>query len=192
MPTGKRPQPLQWVITTITFGPVYDSFAAANAAATADKVTARLTFTEALVLYVNGQNAYIQDATGAMMLYGTSTLKAGDKISGYVEGELYLYNGLPELANFTLNAETVSSDNEVVPTVVDAAALAENPQAFVSQYVQVSPAKFAEDKEVSTVTNVNFTVGETALILRNNFKVEFSVEAAKEYTVAGIVTIYVK
>ena len=176
--------------TTITFGPVYDSFAAANAAATADKVTARLTFTEALVLYVNGQNAYIQDATGAMMLYGTSTLKAGDKISGYVEGELYLYNGLPELANFTLNAETVSSDNEVVPTVVDAAALAENPQAFVSQYVQVSPAKFAEDKEVSTVTNVNFTVGETALILRNNFKVEFSVEAAKEYTVAGIVTIY--
>ena len=127
-----------------------------------------------------------------MMLYGTSTLKAGDKISGYVEGELYLYNGLPELANFTLNAETVSSDNEVVPTVVDAAALAENPQAFVSQYVQVSPAKFAEDKAFSSQKkeNTNFTIGETALILRNNFKVEFSVEAAKEYTVAGIVTIY--
>lgn len=175
---------------TITFGPVYDNFAAANTAATADRVVSRLTFTEALVLYVNGQNAYIQDATGAMMLYGTSTLKAGDKISGYVEGELYLYNGLPEVANITLNAETVSSDNEVVPTVVDAAALAENPLAFVSQYVQVSPAKFAEDKEVSTVTNVNFTVGETALILRNNFSVEFSVEAAKQYTVAGIVTIY--
>ncbi|MBQ7470859.1 MAG: chitobiase/beta-hexosaminidase C-terminal domain-containing protein [Prevotella sp.] len=175
---------------TITFGPVYDSFAAANAAAVKDRVVSRLTFTEALVLFVNGQNAYIQDATGAMMLYGANELKAGDKISGYVQGELYLYNGLPEVANFTLNAETVSSDNEVVPTVVDAAALAENPLAYVSQYVQVSPAKFAESQEVSTKTNLNFTVGETALVLRNNFTVEFSVDAEKEYTVAGIVNIY--
>lgn len=177
---------------TFTFGPVYSTFAAANTAATSTHVVSRLTFTEALVTFVNGQNAYIQDASGAMMLYGNaaSTLNAGDKISGYVQGELYLYNGLPEVANFTLSAETVSTGNEVAPATVDAAALAANPLAFVSQYVQVSPATFAESQEVSTKTNVNFTVGETALILRNNFTVQFSVDAEKQYTVAGIVTIY--
>ena len=177
---------------TFTFGPVYSTFAAANTAATSTHVVSRLTFTEALVTFVNGQNAYIQDASGAMMLYGNaaSTLTAGDKISGYVQGELYLYNGLPEVANFTLSAETVSTGNEVAPATVDAAALATNPLAFVSQYVQVSPATFAESQEVSTKTNVNFTVGETELILRNNFTVQFSVDAEKQYTVAGIVTIY--
>ncbi|MBQ9560409.1 MAG: chitobiase/beta-hexosaminidase C-terminal domain-containing protein [Bacteroidaceae bacterium] len=175
---------------TLTFPAVYENLAAANEAATDDKVPVRVNFTDALVLYVNGQNTYIQDATGALLIYGTSGLAAGDKVTGYVDGQLYLYNGLPEVANPTLTVETVSSGNAVNPIEVDAAELAANPLKYVSQYVKVRGAKFAADQEVSTKVNINFTVGETALVLRNNFVVEFSVEAEKEYQVAGLVTIY--
>ena len=175
---------------TLTFPAVYENLAAANEAATDNKVPVRVNFTDALVLYVNGQNTYIQDATGALLIYGTSGLAVGDKVTGYVDGQLYLYNGLPEVANPTLTVETVSSGNAVNPIEVDAAELAANPLKYVSQYVKVRGAKFAEDQTVSAKVNINFTVGETALVLRNNFAVEFSVEADKEYQVAGLVTIY--
>lgn len=175
---------------TLTFGVSIANLAAANEAATNDKVSVRVNFTDALVLYVNGQNTYIQDATGALLIYGTSGLTAGDKVTGYVDGQLYLYNGLPEVANPTVSAETVSTGNRVAPVEIDAAELAANPLKYVSQYVKVRGAKFAEDQTVSTKVNINFTVGETALVLRNNFVVEFNVEAAKEYQVAGLVTIY--
>ncbi|MBP5514454.1 MAG: discoidin domain-containing protein, partial [Bacteroidaceae bacterium] len=174
----------------ITFGPVYNTFAAANEAATSTRVVSRLNFTDALVTYVNGSNAYIQDASGAMMIYGTNELVAGDKIKGYIQGQLYLYNGLPEIASPTFEVETVSSGNTVKPTEVDAADLAANPLKYVSQYVTVKPAKFEEDAEVATKVNLNFTVGETALVLRNNFVLEFGVEAGKSYEVAALVTIY--
>ena len=125
-----------------------------------------------------------------MMIYGTNDLVAGDKIKGYVQGQLYLYNGLPEVASPVFNVETVSSGNAVTPVEVGAADLVANPLKYVSQYVVVKPAKFAEDAEVTSKVNVNFTVGNTELVLRNNFVVEFGVEADKAYGVAGLVTIY--
>lgn len=177
---------------TYTAAPTYATCAAANAAATTDKIISRLMLTDALVTYVYGQNAYLQDATGAMLVFGATNLTVGDKVTGYVQGQLYLYNGLPEIANPTVEVEVVSSGNKVVPVEVDAADLAANPLTYVSQYVVVKPATFAKDAEVSTKTNVNFTVGETALIIRNNFTVSFAVEAAKKYSVAGLATIYNK
>ena len=175
---------------TYTAGPSYATLAAANAAATSERIVSQITLSNALVTYVNGQNTYVKDATGGFLIYGTTNLTAGDIVNGTVQGQLYTYKGLPEMANPTLQVEVASSGNEVAPVEVDAAALAENPLTYISQYVVVMPAVFAEDAEVTTKTNVNFTVGETALIIRNNFTVEFSVEAAKIYSVAGLVTIY--
>ena len=174
----------------ITFGPAYETLAAANEAATNDKVVSRIKLTDALVTYVNGTNTYVQDETGALLIYGNSGLTVGDKVTGYVQGQLYLYSGLPEVANPTVEVEVVSSGNKVVATEVDAAELAANPLKYVSQYVVVKPAKFAEDMEIATKTNVNFTVGETNLVLRNNFTLEFGVEADSEYEVSGLVTIF--
>ncbi len=174
----------------ITFGPVFNTFAAANEAATGDRIVSRVNFTDALVIYVNGSNAYIKDASGALMIYGTNDLVAGDKIKGYVQGQLYTYNGLPEIASPVFEVETVSSGNAVTPVEVSAADLAANPLKYVSQYVKVKPAKFGEDAEVASKVNLNFTVGDVALVLRNNFIVEFGVEAGTSYEVAGLVTIY--
>lgn len=175
---------------TLTFGPIYTTFAAANEAATADRIVSRLTFTEALVTFVSGQNAYVQDATGAMLIYGTTTLKAGDKISGNIDGQLYSYNGLPEVANPTYNVEVVSSENEVLPTAVSAADLAANPMKYISQYVVLKNAVFESDAEGDAKNNYNFTAAGSSFVLRNNFKVNLSISASSAYAVAGLVTIY--
>ena len=175
-----------------TIAPTYENNNAANVAATSTDSPVRLTLTEALVVYKNGYNTYLKDASGGMLIYGENNLNVGDKVTGHVDGDLTLYNGLPEIKNPVFSVSTVSQNNEVTATVVDAADLKANPMKYVSQYVKVSPAKFAEDFTGSTsnATNANFTVGETELILRNSFKLEFKVSAEKKYYVAGMATIY--
>lgn len=174
---------------TYTLGITY-TLAEANAAATSDKAVVRVAFTEALVTFVSGQNSYIQDATGGMLVYGNSGLNAGDKISGYIQGQLYLYNGLPEVASPTVEVEVVSSDNEVTPKAVSAADLAANPLKYVSQYVVVEDAVFDNDIAEAKKSNYNFTAAGENLVLRNNFTVELAVTAGALYKVAGLMTIY--
>jgi len=175
---------------TYTAGPVYASLAEANKAATTSRVVSQITLTDALVTFISGSNTYVQDATGGFLIYGTTDLTVGDIVNGTVQGQLYLYNGLPEIANPTLEVNVVSSNNMVKPTVVNAAELAANPLDYVSQYVAVQNASFAEDVATSEKTNINFTVGETSLVLRNNFTVDIDVKAGKAYYVVGLVTVY--
>ena len=175
---------------TLTFGPVYDNLAAANAAATNDRVVSRVNFTEALVTFVSGQNAYIQDVTGAMLIYGNTELKVGDKMTGFVQGQLYAYNGLPEVANPTVQAEVLSSGNIVIPSIVEAAELVANPLKYVSQYVGLTSAVFAEAVQSSEKVNYTFQSKGTELILRNNFQIPLDIKADTEYAIAGLVTIF--
>ena len=175
---------------TLTMGPQYATFAAANEAATADRIVSRVAINEALVTFVSGQNAYIQDATGGMLIYGNSGLTVGDKISGYVQGQLYLYNGLPEVANPTIDVEVLSNDNAVTAKAVSAADLAANPLKYVSQYVVLKNAVFEADAEGDAKSNYNFTAAGASFVLRNNFKVNLSISASSAYAVAGLVTIY--
>ena len=177
---------------TIEQLPEYASCDAANRAATTTDQKVRLTVTDALVTYVNGKNTYIQDATGGFFIYSEEKFSAGEKFSGTFVGTLTLYNGLPEMKDIEIreNLSVTSSGNLVEPIEVDAAELAAEPIKYVSQYVKVKPAVFAASETVTTKKNVNFTVGQTALIIRNNFAVSFEVDNEKEYSVAGLVTIY--
>lgn len=175
---------------TYTAGPVFASLAEANKAATATRVVSQITLTDALVTFISGSNTYVQDATGGFLIYGTTDLTVGDIVNGTVQGQLYLFNGLPEIANPTLEVNVVSSNNMVKPTVVNAAELAANPLDYISQYVAVMNASFAEDVATSAKTSIDFTVGETSLVLRNNFTVDIDVKAGEAYYVAGLVAVY--
>lgn len=63
---------------------------------TAVEFEANLT-SPAVVSYVNGNNAYIQDATGAFLIYlKDHGLKPGDTIKGKLSLKAYWYNGIPE------------------------------------------------------------------------------------------------
>jgi hypothetical protein len=178
-----------------TIGTTYTNIAAANTAATVDRALAQLVIPEAgyIVTYVDSRNLYLTDGSKAILIYGNNdgTLKAGDKVTGTVVGDLYLYKGIPEIAVSGADkvALTVlSSGNVVRPVVVDAATLAANFADYANMYVAITGATFsapAVGLDGTKRLSADFTVGETALQLYNNFSFNYTKDAGT-YTVWGI------
>ena len=77
------------------------------------------TFTDAVVTYVNGNNAFIEDVTGGIQLYKKDHgLTAGQKISGTVSGKVKLYNGFAELTDLDVTSATVTDGDVPAPTTL--------------------------------------------------------------------------
>ena len=95
----------------------------ATGSSTAVEYEANLT--GAVVSYVNGGNAYLEDASGAILLYLSGHgLEPGDVISGKISGKGYLYNGLPEIisigSEFTKTAGGTIPATEMTVTQLEA------------------------------------------------------------------------
>ena len=70
-----------------------------------------------------------------MLFYGSQLgLNAGDIIKGNVKGQLYTYNGLPELSLTAtdITTEVVSNNNEIVPSIIELNALENNINNYVT------------------------------------------------------------
>lgn len=93
--------------------------------------------TEAVVSYANGNNAYIEDNTGAILLYMKNHgLKAGDVIKGKVSGTGYIYNGLPEIT--AVGTEFTKTSGGTIPlTEMTIADLLANFKANISRRVLI-------------------------------------------------------
>lgn len=91
----------------------------------------------AVVSYVNGSNAYIEDKSGAILLYlADNGLTAGDIISGALSGTGYLYNGLPEITS--LGESYVKATGGTIPlTEITLTQLAANHTANLSRRILV-------------------------------------------------------
>lgn len=144
----------------------------------------QVTLTDALVTYVNGTNGYIEDASGAVMLYGAvGDLAAGDKISGTATVTYTVYKGLPEVKDLTLaDGYTKTTGNEVTPTVVTIAELTgDNYTSYLSRYVKIEKATV-----VSAFASKNSTIkqGEATIVLRDQ-----NSSATLETTVNNLVTV---
>ncbi|MBO4361365.1 MAG: hypothetical protein J5823_01135, partial [Paludibacteraceae bacterium] len=144
------------------------------------------------VTYVSGNNVYVKDESGAMLLYlpTAATWKAGDKLAG-VEGVVDVYNGLYEVKP---SAEQVAA---VVATAGDAPApveLAVAPVAAdVNKYVILKNVSVATGEfTTASATNLDLTIGEAKVVLRNNFKIAQTFDADKLYNIVATVAIYTK
>lgn len=121
----------QCQINSITVGdyvapaePVVDVANIAAFKALAAGTRAKLAVNGAKVTFVNGDNAYIEDETGALLLYKTGlTLTAGKALTGYINGAYTEYKGLAELTaiDITPISEFTEADTEIVATVVTVA-----------------------------------------------------------------------
>lgn len=138
-----------------------------NCTATSSSGAPAVTFTvtNLLVTGVNGSNVFVSDQTGAFLLYGSgSKLSKGDIISGTVAGNLYAYNGLPELAvtDKWANITVASQGNAVEPVTVNAADIT---AADASRFVRLEGLTFV------SVDSKNYTLtdGTTSITLRDNF-----------------------
>lgn len=89
---------------------------------------------KAVVSYVNGNNAYIEDESGAILLYSKSHgLVAGKVISGTVTGSGYIYSGLPEITS--LEGATVGDGGKIPASEVTVADLLKNYNSYISRRV---------------------------------------------------------
>ncbi len=107
---------------------------------------ATLTLAQAYVTAVSGNNAYVQDATGALYFYNTGlTLEAGTVLNGAVTGKLDVYNSLPEFvktADTNADGFTVAEGTATPKVItVDEALMAEN----VSMLVKIAKVDIVEE-----------------------------------------------
>ena len=125
---------------TIKVSTVLANIAALTALENADDYQVHLT--NALVTYIHGNNAYLEDASGAVLLFGCAEgLAVGDKINGTADVTYTVYHSLPEVTAITLHeGYTKTSGNTVTPSEVTIAELNENFTSYISRYVKIVEA----------------------------------------------------
>ena len=182
---GPGPQPEVKTYTTI---------AAAKAAATADKVASVLKLENVLVTYVNGSSTYLADEENGFLLYGNvENVATGDVVNIEVAGDLFLYNGIPELSVSEVKAvTTVSSGNAVTPVALEVADVVADPFKYSNMLVSFEGVNFLS--EAFDNRNVTITQDGEELVVRDNWKsmtdesIKFSL--TESYTVIGFVAMY--
>lgn len=166
-------------VTPITCAEVYSK-------AKDDKVA----LNDVTVTYVNGKNVYVKDESGAMLLYlpANATWKAGDKLVG-IEGVVDIYNGLYEVKPSADQVAAVVATAGEAPAPVE---LAVAPVAAdVNKYVILKNVSVAAGEFVtSSATNLDLTIGDATVVLRNNFKIAQTFDADKLYNIVATVAIY--
>ncbi len=81
-----------------------------NAIASTSDSEFKATLKDAVVTYVNGGNAFIEDATGGIQLYlKNHGLTAGQVINGEISGKAKVYAGYTEMTGIDLSKATVTS-----------------------------------------------------------------------------------
>ncbi len=139
------------------------------------------------VTYANGNNVYVKDATGYIMVYSAIAGAENGKVLQGLQGKAKLYYGLPEVSTVT-KAPTVTDGSAVAPEALTAYPKA----ADVNKYVTMEDVTFASAVSFTSgsVTNANGTFDGATLVFRNNFKLNVSLTAGTPYRVVGIVQKY--
>lgn len=183
-------------VVTIATLPSYTTIAAMKEAATATKTKSAYKFENLLVTGVAGSSLYVSDGTDGFLFYGnkgvTPATKKGDKISGTIVGDLYLYNGMPEMAVDAYEGFTVASEgNEVKPTIVEISDIAGALKTYENTYIRLENVNF----EAEALANKNVTLvdgNNDKITLRDNFGVltDMVFDKTKSYNVNAFVASY--
>lgn len=149
---------------------------------------AELTLTNAKVLYVNGKDMIVEDATGAIDFYNIGlTATAGQVLNGSIAGKNSLYNGLPQFAkssNTDVNTVTVADgDAPVAVEMTVAEAMAETSYL---KYVKLTDATLVLEGETYYLVN-----GDNKIQIYNKFKLDYTLPEAIK-SIAGIIIPYTK
>ena len=152
--------------------------------------------TDALVTYKNGKYAYLEDYSGAILLYDCAgDLEVGDKLTGMMHITDYtVYNKLPEIKAFEMmEGYTKTSGNEVIPTEITLEQLllqiASDPyERKLSKFIKIVDANVT-----SAFANKNCTItqGDYSIILRDqNSQATLTSTEGDIVTVTGHVAIF--
>lgn len=136
------------------------------------------TLTDAVVTYVNGSNAFIEDATGGVLYYKSGHgLNVGDKINGSVSGKITIYGGFPEVTELNVASATVTPGATVTPVVITLDKLKASFNRYVSCQVKLENVKL--DAALVSNGNRNCNVLQEASSLSAYAKIK-TVDIAKD------------
>ena len=156
---------------------------------TSTKTDIKYTFSGLTVTYVNGKYTYIyKSGDGAMLLYGDNLgLEEGCVYNGSLVGQLYTYNGLPEIA-VSANDINVEKQDGMIAIAITLINPDELPN-YINKQCAIQHAEY-----VSTASgNMTFTVGDKAFIVRNSFGIDLpELTEGKKYFIEGFGAVYTK
>lgn len=137
------------------------------------------------VVYVNGANAYLKDASGSTLLYlYNNGLKAGDQVSNII-GEVDVFNGLPELKPSNATDWTiVAGEAPAIEEATAAPVAADVNKVLVWKGVKINGTFTTDNK-----TTLKGVFGTDTIAFYNNFKIAQAFDAANDYDITGAVSV---
>ena len=135
-------------------------------------------------VWQGGNNLYLKDSFGVYMLfYGNyATTFANGDVVNHAEGTYKLYNGLPEVQNYTLGEK--SAGTAVAPAEATLDMFAGN---MLNHYVKIENVTIAADASNAKKFTMTDADNQTS-VLFNQLGYEMpDIEAGKAYTVTGFV-----
>lgn len=156
----------------------------------------KFTFSGLTVVGSAGKNVYVTDGTNGICFYAANAkeLKGGDKISGYVEGQLATFSGLEEInvndnyANVTVDSE----GNTVTPLEIGLDEISTaDPSVFQCLLVTVKGVKFQAEQMASKSVTIK-DADEIELAVYDSFSTisELTFDTEATYDVTGVVTYH--
>jgi len=172
---------------TVTAAP-YTSIAAMLEAITATQTTSTYQFENLLVTFVRGSNTYVSDGSNGFLFYGSNLgLEVGKVYSGTATGQLYTYNGLPEMSLKAngLDVTPLSEGNEISWPSVEPADL----EGYVNIPVAIKNAVFVG----ASYKNLTFKKGDTEFAVYNQWAIDITaLEVDQAYDLVGVGAVYAK
>lgn len=157
----------QYAASSIEEGLVslYENVTSTNSAAPDEFV---ISVTDAVVTYVNGNTAFIEDETAGMQIYMTSHgLQAGDKLTGTLTGKAYVRYGVCQISDYDFIGSKVSGATIPVSIITIYDLLADY-KTYVSRRVKIENATVADAVSGTTDKNGKVSQGENIINLYNN------------------------
>lgn len=179
---------------TVTISDIYVRESAVTYSSLADVYTMakddKVTLKAFEVVYVNGSNIYVKDATASGLIYAYNYgLVAGDKVDLGLEGTVDIYNGIYEVKPTTAKDDlTVTPGTPAGPAVAAAAPTAADQNKYVvyKNVTVEADAAFVLDNKNTVVASF---LGENVTFY-NNFKIAAELKAGKSYNIVGVNAMY--
>ena len=190
-------EPSNVTTATYTFPTQVESIAAFKAAnnvtnTTIYEITSNITF-----VYKNGANIFVQDSTGALLIYDNQGVISynyteGDVIEGGLFGSYKLYNGLTEMVPACDWKASSNNIGTIAPMEVTAMEIGQDYAAYETRLVKLENVIFEEGTFVEgTASNIIFQQGTVELICRSFFKnIAMNIPNGMEADLIGFVIVY--
>ena len=164
-------------------------FYSVSAAAPTDSIDYYRITDAVTAVYQQGQNLYIHDASGWLLIYGAqdSTFVNGDLLQG-VKGKHGLYQGCAQMTYAILPEATQGVAVAPVEKLIGGLAIADN-----YMYVKLTGVSFTTAANYTTGSTTNGTVsdGSNTITIRNNFRViNASYAIGDRVDIEGFVSVY--